>query len=193
MDHAMPRAEDLCNLVIEDDPVPTPTNPRRQGRRRRHRRLVAGPGLTPSSTRCRCSASSTSTCLARRSRCGRRSRERRWIRLMAVRASSRSVTNIDADSQHAAGLGASTDGLLGGVRLIAPDRGRTTWLASARPAALGSGPHFWKNYARVPSGPRLRLHRHSVTARFLETTVLTDVVAAWMVGMSFAQLHSGTP
>ena len=27
MDYAMPRAEDLCNLVIEDNPVPTPTNP----------------------------------------------------------------------------------------------------------------------------------------------------------------------
>ena len=27
MDYAMPRAEDLCNVVIEDDPVPTPTKP----------------------------------------------------------------------------------------------------------------------------------------------------------------------
>ena len=27
MDYAMPRAEDFCNVVIEDNPVPTPTNP----------------------------------------------------------------------------------------------------------------------------------------------------------------------
>ena len=26
-DYAMPRAEDFCNVVIEDNPVPTPTNP----------------------------------------------------------------------------------------------------------------------------------------------------------------------
>jgi hypothetical protein len=27
MDYATPRAEDFCNVVIEDNPVPTPTNP----------------------------------------------------------------------------------------------------------------------------------------------------------------------
>ena len=27
MDYAMPRAENFCNVVIEDNPVPTPTNP----------------------------------------------------------------------------------------------------------------------------------------------------------------------
>jgi aerobic carbon-monoxide dehydrogenase large subunit len=27
MDYAMPRAEDFCNVVIENNPVPTPTNP----------------------------------------------------------------------------------------------------------------------------------------------------------------------
>src|SRR3974377_1089023 len=27
MDYAMPRADDLCAAVIEDNPVPTPTNP----------------------------------------------------------------------------------------------------------------------------------------------------------------------
>jgi carbon-monoxide dehydrogenase large subunit len=27
MDYAMPRAEDFCSLVVEDNPVPTPTNP----------------------------------------------------------------------------------------------------------------------------------------------------------------------
>src|ERR1700691_6759917 len=27
MDYAMPRAEDFCAVVIEDNPVPTPTNP----------------------------------------------------------------------------------------------------------------------------------------------------------------------
>jgi len=27
MDYAMPRAEDFCPLVVEDNPVPTPTNP----------------------------------------------------------------------------------------------------------------------------------------------------------------------
>ncbi len=27
MDYAMPRADDFCNVVIEDNPVPTPTNP----------------------------------------------------------------------------------------------------------------------------------------------------------------------
>jgi carbon-monoxide dehydrogenase large subunit len=27
MDYAMPRADDFCSVVIEDNPVPTPTNP----------------------------------------------------------------------------------------------------------------------------------------------------------------------
>jgi CO/xanthine dehydrogenase Mo-binding subunit len=27
MDYAMPRADNFCNVVIEDNPVPTPTNP----------------------------------------------------------------------------------------------------------------------------------------------------------------------
>ena len=27
MDYAMPRADDFCTVVIEDNPVPTPTNP----------------------------------------------------------------------------------------------------------------------------------------------------------------------
>jgi carbon-monoxide dehydrogenase large subunit len=27
MDYAMPRAEDFCDVEIEDNPVPTPTNP----------------------------------------------------------------------------------------------------------------------------------------------------------------------
>src|SRR6202023_1429935 len=41
MDYAMPRADNFCAVVIEDNPVPTPTNPLGvKGRRSRHRRLT---------------------------------------------------------------------------------------------------------------------------------------------------------
>src|SRR5262245_30354718 len=73
MDYAMPRADNFCAVVIEDNPVSTPTNPlgvKGAGEAGTVGSLSAG--VNAISMHCRCLVSGTSTRRARRTGCGRR-------------------------------------------------------------------------------------------------------------------------